>query len=193
MAAALGCGAAPRTAAAGFYYEDAPLALPASIAEQVGGPLTARELASIQQTSRAEVERAFNGFNIRFTENRGAFWRVAVVRSLPGRGRPLPSAGESIAMGFMGGAGAVSFDLVSRKAVQYAPAGASRLTMIDGIGRGIGRVAAHEFAHQVLNTSLVHNAADEASYEYPSPDRSAQYYGELHWTTARTLLAQRLR
>lgn len=60
-------------------------------------------------------------------------------------------------------------------------------------GRGIGRVAAHEFGHQILGTGLVHNTDDENSYEYPSPDRAAQYYGELHWTTARPLLEQKLR
>lgn len=78
------------------------------------------------------------------------------------------------------------------KAIRYAPPDASRQTMIDGIGRGIGRVAAHEFAHQILGAAAVHNNADEKSYEYPSPDRSAQYYGELHWTTAWPLLQQKL-
>jgi hypothetical protein len=96
-------------------------------------------------------------------------------------------------LGFLGGSGGVSFDLVSLKAIQYAPEGASRQAIIEGIGRGIGRVAAHEFGHQILNTGLVHNKGDENSYEYPSPDRAAQYYGELHWTTARMLLEQKLR
>jgi acetyl esterase/lipase len=40
-------------------------------------------------------------------------------------------------------------------------------TIIEGIGRGIGRVAAHEFAHQILNVGAVHNDADENSSEYP--------------------------
>ena len=97
------------------------------------------------------------------------------MRSLRGRG-PLPNAGESMPLGLLGGSGAVSFDLVALKAIQYAPAGASRQTIVEGIGRGIGRVAAHEFAHQILNTGAVHNRDDENSYEYPSPDRAAQYY-----------------
>jgi hypothetical protein len=54
-------------------------------------------------------------------------------------------------------------------------------------------VVLHEFAHQILNAADLHNAADENSYEYPSPDRAAQYYGQLHWTTARPLLEKRLR
>jgi len=39
----------------------------------------------------------------------------------------------------------------------------------------------------------MHNRTDENSYEYPSPDRASQYYGELHWTTARPILEQKLR
>ena len=65
--------------------------------------------------------------------------------------------------------------------------------MVEAIGRGIGHVAVHEFAHQILNIGAVHNRDDERSYEYPSPDRSAQYYGDLHWTTARPFLERKLR
>jgi hypothetical protein len=36
-----------------------------------------------------------------------------------------------------------------------------------------------------------HNDTDENSYEYGSPDRFSQYYGELHWTTAWPLLLQK--
>jgi hypothetical protein len=180
------------TPTAGLWYDDSPFALPAPAAEKLGGLLTDGELETIKTISRAEVERAFAGFRIHIIDDRAAFWRVVVVRSLLRRG-PLPNAGESMPLGFMGGSGGVSFDLVALKAIQYAPEGASRQTIIEGIGRGIGRVAAHEFGHQILNTSLVHNTDDENSYEYPTPDRAAQYYGELHWTTARPLLEQKLR
>jgi hypothetical protein len=95
--------------------------------------------------------------------------------------------------GFLGGSGGVSFELIALKAIQYAPPGATRQIIVDGIGRGIGRVAAHEFAHQMINAGETHNPQDENSYEFPSPDRAAQYYGELRWTTARPLLEQRLR
>jgi hypothetical protein len=64
---------------------------------------------------------------------------------------------------------------------------------VEGIGRGIARVAAHELAHQIINSAAAHNPRDESSYEFPSPDRAAQYYGELRWTTARPFLEQRLR
>jgi hypothetical protein len=190
MVVAAGCG--HRTPGAGFWYHDKTFPLPAHAATRLGGALTDPELASIEFISRAEVERAFAGLNIRVDGDQSAFWRVGVVRSLPARG-PLPSAGESMPLGWMGGAGAVSFELVALKAVQYAPDGASRQAIVEAIGRGIGHVAVHEFAHQILNTGAVHNAKDENSYEYPSPDRAAQYYGTLHWTTARPFLEQKLR
>lgn len=185
-----GCG--HRTPGAGFWYQDQTFALPAHAATRLGGPLTNLELATIESISRAEVERAFAGLNIRVGDDHSAFWRVGVVRSLPVRG-PLPNAGESRPLGWMGGAGAVSFELVALKAIHYAPDGASRQTIVEAIGRGIGHVAVHEFAHEILNTGSAHNVKDENSYEYPSPDRAAQYYGTLHWTTARPFLEQKLR
>jgi hypothetical protein len=181
------------TATAGFWYDDnESFALPAHAAEKLGGLLTGAELESIKQTSRTELNRAFAGMRISITDHHDAFWRVEVVRALRGRG-PLPSAGESMPRGFLGGSGGVSFELVALKAIQYAPAGAARQTIVEGIGRGIGRVAAHEFAHQMINSADTHNPGDENSYEFPSPDRAAQYYGELRWTTARPFLEQRLR
>lgn len=185
-----GCG--PQVATAGFWYGDDTFVLPAHAAEKLGGLLTDAELESIKRTSRSEVERAFAGMQISITDRHDAFWRVEVVRALRGRG-PLPNAGESMPRGFLGGSGGVSFELVALKAIEYAPAGAARQTIVDGIGRGIGRVAAHELVHQIISAAATHNPRDEDSYEYPSPDRAAQYYGELRWTTARPLLEQRLR
>jgi hypothetical protein len=186
------CGVSTTTATAGFWYDEDAFALPAPAAEKLGGLLTDDELASIERLSRAEVERAFGGLRIHVVDDRAAFWRVEVARSLRPRG-PLPNAGQSLSFGWLGGSGAVSFELVALKAIQYAPADASRATIIDGIGRGIGRVAAHEFAHQILGGGNMHNQTDENSYEFPSPDRASQYYGELHWTTARPILEQKLR
>ena len=181
------------TATAGFWYDDnESFALPARAAEKLGGLLTDAELESIKQTSRTELKRAFAGMRISITDHHDAFWRVEVARSLRSRG-PLPNAGESLSFGWLGGAGAVSFDLVALKALHYAPAGASRQEILDGIARGIGRVAAHELAHQILNDGAAHNPGDDHAYEFPSPDRAAQYYGELRWTTARPLLELRLR
>jgi hypothetical protein len=185
-------GCARRAAAAGFWYENDNFTLPAHAAERLGGQLSEAELDVIKRISREELTRAFAGFHIVIGDKRDAFWRIGVASSLRGRG-PLPNAGESVSLGWMGGTGAVSFELVSLKAIQYAPADASRQTIVEAIGRGIGRVAAHELAHQILRAGPVHNDTDENSYEYPSPDRAAQYYGQLHWTTARPLLERALR
>jgi hypothetical protein len=179
-------------ATAGFWYDEDSFALPARAAETLGGALTDDELASIKRGSRAELERAFAGLRIQVVDDRRAFWRVEVAHSLRPRG-PLPNAGESLSFGWLGGSGAVSFDLVALKAIQYAAPGASRQAILDGIGRGIGRVAAHELAHQIVGNGDIHDRTDENSYEYPSPDRASQYYGELHWTRARPILEQKLR
>lgn len=185
------CGAPARTSSAGFYFAAGPFTLPAEATSALGGPLTDDDMTSIRRTSRLELARAFAGLRITVTDDRRAFYRVEVVPSLRPRG-PLPNSGESLALGFLGGAGAVGFDIVALKAVQYAPKAASRQMMIEGMGRGLGRVAAHEFAHQIVGAVPMHNAADETSYEHPSPDRAAQYYGDLHWTTALPLLEQKI-
>jgi len=190
LLAALGCSTPTPTA--GFWWDDDVFGLSAPAAEALGGVLTGAELESIKRTSRAELEHAFDGMKIRISDDHQAFWRVEVVHSLRARG-PLPNSGESLSFGWLGGSGAVSFDLVSLKAVAYAPKDAPRQAIVDGSGRGIGRVAAHEFAHQMLNTEAAHNKDDDNSYEFPSPDRASQYYGELHWSTARPLLDKKLR
>lgn len=174
---------------AGFWYQDAPLALSADARDRLGGALTSDELESIRQLSRSEVDRALSRLRIAVSTNQRAFWRVAVVQSLKRRtNRQRPAAGESIAMGFLGGTGAVDFDMVAAAAIHYRPPDGSRQSIIQGIGRGIGRVAVHELMHQILGTSIAHNETDVNSYEYGSPDRRSQYYGELHWTTAWPIL-----
>ncbi len=69
----------------------------------------------------------------------------------------LPRAGESLALGILGGTGAIGLDTVALNAIQYAPAEASRQAVLDGIGRGIGRVAVHELVHQILGAASAHN------------------------------------
>ena len=55
----LGCHALTAPATAGFWYEDVSFALPIDTTAGLGGPLTEREIASIKQISRIELERAF--------------------------------------------------------------------------------------------------------------------------------------
>jgi hypothetical protein len=60
-----------------------------------------------------------------------------------------------------------------------------RNEVVRGIGKGIGRVAAHEFGHQGWPTFTIHNVDDPNSYDYrDGGDSWALYYGELHWSEA---------
>ena len=181
-------GAAPL---AGFWYEADAFALPADAAARLGGVLTADETAAIQRRSRTELERSFAGLRLTITDRRDAFWRVAVVRTLRSRG-PLPNAGQSLALGMLGGSGSVAFSILAASGVRYAPADASRQAILDGIARGVGGAAAHEFSHQMLGAAAVHSRDDRDSFEYVSSDRASQYYGELHWGSAWPLLAKRV-
>jgi hypothetical protein len=177
---------------AGFWYESDAFVLSPSTTSRLGAPIDATERARIELVSRSEIERAFKGLRIALTSKADVFWRVSVVQSIPVRTKLQgPAAGESLPMGVLGGVGSVGFDLVAVKAIDYGSPDASRAALIDGIGRGVGRVAVHEFAHQILGLAFAHNDDDPNSYEFGRPDRS-QYYGELHWTTAWPLLQERL-
>ena len=191
--------AASATIDAGFWWADTPFVLSADDAVKVGGPLTGDELKSIEDTSRAEVRRAYADLRINITDRRRAFWRVAVVGAplTVTRNRttyPFSFAGESRVFGPLGGSGSVAFAMLAHNAIEYAPPDASRRQIVDGIGRGIGRAAVHEFAHQALgldNLGHLDNRTDEESYEYANADRASQYYGELRWTTAWPMLVQK--
>ena len=190
--------ASTATIAAGFWA-DTPLLLSADDAVKVGGPLTLDELRSIEAISRNEVRRAYAALRIDITDRRDAFWRVAVVGAplTVTRNRttyPFSFAGQSRVFGPLGGSGSVAFAILAHNAIEYAPAGASRQQIVDGIGKGIGRAAVHEFAHQALgldNLSSLDNRSDPDSYEYGNADRRSQYYGELRWTTAWPVLQEK--
>lgn len=180
---------------AGFWFAPGPFALISNDEARLGGPLTADDLLTIESVARREVRRAFDGMRLNVIDDPDAFWRVEVVQDLPAPDGPWvgpPSgAAESYVLGPLGGRGSVSFMSLAQYAVRFAPAGATRDDVLAGIGRGIGRAAAHEFAHQII-VGNGHNPDDVASYEYPHADRAEQYYGELHWTTARESLLKRL-
>ena len=178
---------------AAFWFDDTTFALPRPVAEKLGGPLTEPEIQSIKRIARTEVERAFADLRVTISDGRQGFWHVVVVQDVPRRTRhPLPSSGESMPLGMFGGSGSVGAVLITLAAIRYAPPDATRQTIVEGIGRGIGRVAAHEFGHQILGPAVAHNDADENCFENGSPDRRSQYYGELRWTTWGPLFAQRL-
>ena len=177
--------------AAGFRFEPGSYALPAGPTRALGGPLTESEIASIKAISRRELERAFAGTRMAITDSTDAFWHVEVRHSL-GEGRQLPHAGHAIGLGPLGGIAEVSFTMLALSAIRFAPEGASRQMMIDGIGRGIGRAAVHELAHQIVATAAMDTSTDPDSYEYGSFSRASQYYGELHWGGAWPLVLQKI-
>jgi hypothetical protein len=197
--AAIAWRASNATIAAGFVWAETSLLLSADDAGKAGGPLAANELRSIEAIARDEVRRAFGGLRISITDRHDAFWRVAVVGAplTVTRNRttyPFSFAGESRVFGPLGGSGSVAFAILAHNAIEYAPPGASRRQIVDGIGRGIGRAAVHEFAHQAIgldNVSALDNRTDPDSYEYANADRSSQYYGDLRWTTAWPVLVQK--
>lgn len=184
---------------AGFWWADTPFVLSPDDAIKISGPLTADELTSIEATSRDEVRRAYADLRMNITERRSAFWRVSVVGTplTTTRNRttyPFSFAGVSRVFGPLGGSGSVAFAILAHNAIEYAPTHASRPQIVDAIGRGIGRAAVHELAHQALgldNVSFLDNRTDPDSYEYGNADRPSQYYGELRWTTAWPVLVQK--
>jgi hypothetical protein len=191
---ALAVGSRGSTVTAGFWFESVKFDESEAMADRLGAPVTADELATIEAVARAEISHAFSNLRVQFSDARDATYRVRVVQSLrnPIAPRfPAPS-GESRRIAGFGGQGAVSFQMLANSAIAYAPAGADRAMMIAAIGRGVGRAAVHEFAHQLLGSFPIHESQDEGSYEYPTADRRQQYYGDMHWDIAGPALAQKL-
>ncbi len=186
---ALAARSEPRAAEAGFWFEDVKYESP-----RLGAPVTIAEVKTIERVARSELIRAFVGLPVTLSDRRDARYRVRVVQELRDWRfrRDAWIAGESRAVSGLGGQGAVSFAFLASGAVAYAPGDASRESLIQAIGRGIGRTAVHEFTHQFLPTAPIHASTDAQSYEYESAARREQYFGELHWDLARPLL-QRLR
>lgn len=86
----------------------------------------------------------------------------------------------------------MSFKLLASSAIGYAPPTASRAEIIAAIGKGVGRAAVHEFAHQLLPTAPIDGSTNVRSYEYGSAGRAEQYYGELQWDVAWPMLQKRI-
>ena len=186
---ALAARAEPRVAEAGFWFE--PIEYESA---RLGSPVTRADLGTIEYVARLELARAFDGLPLTLSDRRDARYRVRVVqdlRDLRSR-RVIRVAGESRAVSGFGGQGAVSFTFLASSAIVYAPDDADRASMLEAIGRGVGRAAVHEFTHQFLPTAPIHDSTDIGSYEYESASRREQYFGELHWDLAFPLLQQRL-
>jgi hypothetical protein len=170
---------------AACWFDDVTFELSPYDVQQIGGPLVAEEQQLIRDLALEEVRTAYADLRLRLTRNHSAFYTVRIVQDLgPAMSKVAGgAAGETHVLGPFGGSSRVSFLVAARGAFAYAPAGATRQVIVEGIGRGIGRTAVHEFEHQILGPQSFHSA-DERSYEYGSPDRIGQYYGPIHWSDA---------
>jgi hypothetical protein len=182
---------APRPVELGFWLERLSFSSP-----RLTGRISQAEFTTIDSIARAEIARAFERFDIKVTSNRNARFKVVVRPELKDQRhirRTGNHAGESRAVSGLGGSGAVNFEYVANGAMVFAPDDASREEIIAALGRGIGRVAIHEFVHQLLPKAAIHDSRDENSYEGSSPARIDGYFGELHWDIAGPWLESRLK
>lgn len=180
----------PRPVELGFWMEDVAFTSP-----RLGRPISKAELATIHEIARSEIERAFAPYDVTVSASRNARFHVAVVPELKdGRlVRPGNNAGEARAVSGFGGSGSVNFEYVANGAMVFAPDDATPEEMIAALGRGIGRVAIHEFVHQLLPKVPIHDSKDPNSYEGNTPAIIEGYYGDLHWGLAAPFLDGRLK
>jgi hypothetical protein len=190
LALALSACSTEHVVDAAFWFDHVTFQLPMDDEQRLGGPVREDEKARIESVARTELDAAYAGLRIRFTPRAPALYRVSVVQDIPARA--LPVAGASRRLPFGGGIGEVSFRTLGSQAVGNAPRGATRVRIIEAIGKGIGRTTAHEFAHQILVNVNLHITKDPDSYENAISNRPSQFYGALHWTFARPLLANTL-
>ena len=185
---ATACGSRP--VVLGFWIEKIAYESP-----RIGAPLTTAELATIDRVARAEIVRGFVDYEVTVNDDRNARFKVAVLPKLRDERlvRKGTYAGESRAIAGFGGSGAVNFEYVANGAMVFAPESATRAEVIDAIGRGVGRVAIHEFLHQLLPKSPIHDSRDPRTYEGNSPALREGYFGDLHWGIAQPWLDERLK
>lgn len=185
--------AAGRGVDVGFWYEEFPFTFSPAVTAALGGPLTASEIDAIKHISRDELTHAFSGLKVRFRGGREARRTITVQLAIQRRkGQRLPNAGETFAMGALGARSVIDFTEVLMAAIAHAPAQITRQQLVEGIGRGVGRVAVHELAHGILGAGAMDNQTDDHSYEYFTHNRPSQYYGELHWAHAWRVLVERV-
>lgn len=173
----------------GFWME--PLSYHSS---RLGDPISREEFTAIDIIARAEIANAFAAYHIRVSADHDARYRVHVVSTLKDARmrRDWTNAGESHAIAGFGGSGAVNFEYVANGAMIFSPPSAERTQLIEAIGRGVGRVAIHEFLHQLMPKAPIHDSKDTHSYEGNSPALAEGYSGDLHWDIAAPWLRQRV-
>lgn len=175
---------------AAFSFEGVTPASVGVISERLSAPLTSADLLAIESAARRELQVAFEHTRLQFTDSPKPAFRVRVVPQ-PEHGRSFPAAGESRAFGGIRGNGIVNFNIVALGALAYADRTSDREALIHAIGRGVGRTAVHEFAHQILGPADMDGTADRLSYEHGDL-RAEHFYEQLHWGPAAARLQQRI-
>lgn len=171
---------------AGFWFDGVTFAVPAL--DQRGASLTDVERIRIVTEARDAFARAFSAWRLEVVETPRAHYRVRVVQRFQERRMRTLAVAESRVIGVLGGEGAIDFTAMTDAALSVAPVGTSRADLVAAIGRGIGRVAAHEVAHQILPLHDFHRSTDPASYDFSNVYREAQFFGPMRWDLAGPLL-----
>ena len=175
---------------ASFGFDGVTPASVTVISERLSAPLTSADILAIESAARRELQIAFEHTRLQFTGSPKPAFRVRVVPQ-PEHGRSYPAAGESRAFGGIRGNGTVNFNIVALGALAYADRMSGREALVHAIGRGVGRTAVHEFAHQILGPAGMDGSADRLSYEHGDL-RAEHFYAQLHWGPAAAQLRQRI-
>jgi hypothetical protein len=187
---AAACHSDSRKIPVAFWFDSVTPAAVTVVSERLGAPLTSADLLLIESDARRELQVAFEHTRLQFTGSPTPAFRVRVVPQ-PEHGRSFPAAGESRAFGGIRGNGTVNFNVVALGALAYADRSSNRQTLIHAIGRGVGRTAVHEFAHQILGPAGMDGTSDPLSYEHGDL-RAEHFYAQLHWGPAAAQLQQRI-
>ena len=179
-----------RLIAAAFWFDGVTPASVSVVSERLGAPLTSADLLAIESAARRELQIAFEHTRLHFTDSPRPAFRVRVVPQ-PEHRRSFPAAGESRAFGGIRGNGTVNFNIVALSALAYADRSSGREALVHAIGRGVGRTAVHEFAHQILGPAGMDGNADRLSYEHGDL-RAEHFNAPLHWGPAAAQLQQRI-
>ena len=174
----------------GFWFEGLTPGSVDVVNDRLSAPLTDDDLRTIESVARHELDIAFKNTRLQFTGSGAYVYQVTVVPQLAHRLR-IPAAGESRSFGGIRGAGTVNFNIVALGALAYATATSDRETIVHAIGRGVGRTAVHEFAHQILGPAAMDGTADPLAYEHGDL-RAEHFFSQLHWGPAASRLQQRI-
>ena len=187
---ATACHSDSREIRAAFWFDGVTPASVTVVSERLSAPLNSADLVAIEAEARRELQVAFEHTRLQFAGSPTPAFRVRVVPQ-PEHGRSFPAAGESRAFGGIRGNGTVNFNVVALSALAYADRTAGREALVRAIGRGVGRTAVHEFAHQILGPAGMDGTADPLSYEHGDL-RAEHFFAQLHWGPAAARLQQRI-